>query len=172
MQAPSPLLHKLDLTGDRPTVGALMALCEESYRALMQLAPRLASLRGVESSHRTDHARLELVIIAQAPYTTTFRLTHVFRAIDDLAAWQPEPDATLKAYHDAGQVEVLDLRQTALPIFSHYESPALHAKWKANLFMSKWLGWCLRNGHRIGPGIGGELGRCGKPRVASRTSVA
>jgi len=162
MQAPSPLLAKLDLTGDRPTVGALMTLCEENYRALMQLAPQLASLRGVESSHRPGHAHLELAIVDQAPYTTTFRLTHVFRPDGRVAESLPEPDAMLKAYHDAGQVEVLGLRQTVLPIVSHYESPALHAKWKANLFLSKWLGWCLRNGHRIGPEAGSEHAHRGR----------
>jgi hypothetical protein len=57
----------------------------------------------------------------------------------------------LRAYHDAGQVEVLDLRQTALPVFNHYRSPALQAKWKANLFLAKWLSYCLIRGHRFPP---------------------
>ncbi|MCG6940728.1 MAG: DUF1249 domain-containing protein [Thiohalocapsa sp.] len=172
MQAPSPLLARLDLTGDRPTVGALMALCEENYRALMQLAPRLASLSGVHASQRPGHASLELQIIDQAPYTTTLRLTHVFPATGGCSEWLPEPDATLKAYHDAGQVEVLDLRQTALPIFSHYQSPALYAKWKANLFLSKWLGWCLRDGHRVGPPLAAESGHCGNRLALPSTSIA
>lgn len=154
MQVPSPIIAKLDLTGDRPTVGVLMALCEENYRALQQLAPDLAALSGVHVSQRAGRTRLELRIIEQARYTTTFRLTHVFPVEGNHADWLPEPDATLKAYHDAEQVEVLDLRQTALPIFSNYQSPALRAKWKANLFLSKWLGWCLRDGHRIGPARG------------------
>ena len=150
MQVPSPILARLDLTGDRPTVGGLMALCEENYRSVLRLAPGLATLSGVLSSHRPGDARLQLTVLDQAPYTTTFRLTHVFDGVGARANWLSEPDATLKAYHDAAQVEVLDLRQTALPIVSHYSSPALRAKWKANLFLSKWLGWCLRDGHRIG----------------------
>jgi uncharacterized protein YqiB (DUF1249 family) len=168
MQAPSPIIAKLDLTGDRPTVGVLMALCEENYRALLQLVPDLAALSGVQVSQRVGHTRLELRIIEQARYTTTFRLTHVFPADGTHAGWLPEPDATLKAYHDAGQVEVLDLRQTALPIFSNYQSPALRAKWKANLFLSKWLGWCLRDGHRIGPAPEGEP--AGRNACVSRRS--
>jgi hypothetical protein len=149
-----------------------MALCEENYRALQQLAPDLAALSGVHVSQRAGRTRLELRIIEQARYTTTFRLTHVFSADGNHADWLPEPDATLKAYHDAGQVEVLDLRQTALPIFSTYQSPALRAKWKANLFLSKWLGWCLRDGHRLGPAPGREPGGC-SDRVARRSpSVA
>ncbi|WP_296898225.1 DUF1249 domain-containing protein [Thiohalocapsa sp.] len=168
MQAPTPIIGKLDLTGDRPTVGALMALCEENYRALMQLAPRLTSLSGVHVSRRVGHTHLQLEIVEQARYTTTFRLTHVFPSGVGHSDWLPEPDATLKAYHDAEQVEVLDLRQTALPIFSHYQSPALRAKWKANLFLSKWLGWCLRDGHRIGP----ESGRCNGRLSSPSPSVA
>jgi uncharacterized protein YqiB (DUF1249 family) len=164
MQAPSPIIANLDLTGDRPTVGVLMALCEENYRALQQLAPGLAAFSGVQVSERAGRTRLELRIVEQARYTTTFRLTHVFRAEGNHADWLPEPDATLKAYHDAEQVEVLDLRQTALPIFSTYQSPALRAKWKANLFLSKWFGWCLRDGHRIGPAGGCDLdGRSAHP---------
>jgi uncharacterized protein YqiB (DUF1249 family) len=168
MQAPSRIIAELDLTGDRPTVGVLMALCEENYRALLQLTPDLASLSGVQVSQRAGHTRLQLKIIEQARYTTTFRLTHVFAGDGAHADWLPEPDATLKAYHDAEQVEVLDLRQTALPIFSTYQSPALRAKWKANLFLSKWLGWCPRNGHRIGPAAGREPG--GRGGRAARRS--
>ncbi len=172
MQLPSPLLAKLDLTGDRPTVGALMALCEENYRALLHLAPGLDSLSDVQSSQRPGSARLDLEVIDQAPYTTTFRLTHVFPAAGGGSQWLSEPDATLKAYHDAGQVEVLDLRQTALPIFSDYQRPALHTKWKANLFLSKWLGWCLRNGHHIGPASSRGAGHRGNRRRQAPTSIA
>jgi uncharacterized protein YqiB (DUF1249 family) len=153
MQAPSSFLVKLDLTGAEPTVGGLMALCEENYDVLLRLAPGLSSARGVLVSRHSDCARLQLEVLEQSRYTTVLRLTHLFPAPEGAAPWQPEPDAVLKAYHDAGQVEVLDLRQTALPIFSHYRSPALLAKWKANLFVSKWLGYCVRGGHRIAPPV-------------------
>jgi uncharacterized protein YqiB (DUF1249 family) len=55
----------------------------------------------------------------------------------------------LRAYHDAAQVEVLSLRQTVLPVLRHYDTPALGAKWRANLFVSKWLGYCLSQGYRF-----------------------
>ncbi len=151
MQAPSSFLAKIDLTGAEPTVGGLMALCEENYSVLLRLAPDLPSARGTLVSRRSDCAHLQLEVLEQSRYTTVLRLTHLFPAAESAACWLPEPDAVLKAYHDAGQVEVLDLRQTALPIFSHYRSPALLTKWRANLFVSKWLGYCLRGGHRIAP---------------------
>ncbi len=64
----------------------------------------------------------------------------------------PTRDVRLRIYHDARQVEVLDLRQTALPLDADYRPPALAAKWKVNLFLGKWLSFCLQQGHRFGPG--------------------
>jgi hypothetical protein len=152
MQAPACFSHRLDLLAPSPTVGALMALCEENYTALMRLAPVLPALTGHLVSRRDGQPDLHVEIVDQAPYTTTLRLTHHFAdgvvARPDSAA-RLEPNALLRAYHDAGQVEVLDLRQTILPLFSTYHAPALAAKWKANLFLSKWLGWCVREGHRF-----------------------
>lgn len=158
MQTPAPFRRRLDLFGTAPSVGSLMVLCEENYGALLRLAPGLAALTGRHLSGSVGQAELLLEIVDQAPYTTTFRLTHLFpNAVQEApgAADQPhapEPDALLRAYHDAGQVEVLDLRQTALPVLSHYASPALAAKWRANLFLSKWLGYCVRAGHRFPSG--------------------
>jgi len=151
MLASSPLLLRCDLIGDSPSVGDLMGLCEENYRALKRLAPDLPALRGPFLSCDQEGPDLLLEVREQAPFTTIFRLTHLFAAPQDTGCWRPDPDAMLRAYHDAGQVEVLDLRQTALPVFNHYRSPALQAKWKANLFLAKWLSYCLSRGHRFPP---------------------
>jgi uncharacterized protein YqiB (DUF1249 family) len=151
MQASSSLLPRCDLIGDGPNVGDLMGLCEENYHALQRLAPDLRSLRGPFVSGDEDGPDLLLEVRQQAPFTTIFRLTHLFSAPQDVGCWRLDPDAMLRAYHDAGQVEVLDLRQTALPVFKHYRPPALQAKWKANLFLAKWLSYCLTRGHRFPP---------------------
>jgi uncharacterized protein YqiB (DUF1249 family) len=94
---------------------------------------------------------LHLEIIEQAPYTTLLRLTYFFPHNDGRVHRIPQadPDALLRVYHDAGQVEVLDLRQTSLPIRRNYQYPALETKWRANLFLSKWLAFCARQGHRF-----------------------
>ncbi len=151
MQAPSLVFSRLDLLAAAPDVGGLMALCEENYGALMRLAPALPRLRGPLRSKPDGGAELLLVVVEQSRYTSTLRLTHLLHADTPQGhtGGQPpsEPDALLRAYHDAEQVEVLSLRQTVLPILSHYEHPALAAKWRANLFVSKWLGYCLREGH-------------------------
>lgn len=158
MQAPAPILSRLDLLASRPNVGGLMALCEENYAALLRLAPQLPILRGSLVSSPRGRAQLRLTIEDQARYTSTLRLTH-FLGDADVASGQEalEPDALLRAYHDAEQVEVLSLRQTALPVLSHYDHPALAAKWRANLFLSKWLGYCLREGHRFSCGSSADL---------------
>lgn len=150
MQAPSPIFPRLDLLASAPNVGGLMALCEENYDALMRLAPRLPQLSGRLLSRPGDRAELRLIIDDQSRYTSTLRLSYFLHDGEGLGG-QPalEPDALLRAYHDAKQVEVLSLRQTVLPILSHYDHPALAAKWRANLFLSKWLGYCLREGHHF-----------------------
>lgn len=154
MQASPLFVARLDLRATAPNVGGLMALCEENYGSLMRLAPALPRLSGRQRSRPGHAAELNLAVMEQAPYTTTLRLTHVFgrsdsdssHAVDDPG---DEPDAVLRAYHDAGQVEVLSLRQTILPVLNHYDAPALAAKWRANLFVSKWLAYCRREGHRF-----------------------
>jgi len=154
MQAPHyPWSNPFVLSG-RPTVGALMGLCEENYRSLLRLVPDLRRLRGELRSVRDGGLDLHLEIIEQAPYTTLLRLTYFFPHNDGKVHRIPvaDPDALLRVYHDAAQVEVLDLRQTILPIHRHYQYPALATKWKANLFLSKWLSYCLRQGHGFGSG--------------------
>ena len=135
----------------RPTVGDLMGLCEENYHALMRLIPDLRRIEGEERSVLARDQALHLEVLEQAPYTTLLRLTYYFPHNDGLAhrMRDPDPDALLRVYHDAGQVEVLNLRQTALPLHNHYRYPALEAKWKVNLFLSKWLAFCLMQGYRF-----------------------
>lgn len=155
MQASPLLISRLDLLATKPNVGGLMALCEENYVALMRLTPTLPQLTGRLRSQPGGTAELRLTVVEQARYTTLLRLTHAFRRAEDMdppASDGDEPDAWLRAYHDAGQVEVLGLRQTILPVLSHYDAPALLAKWRANLFVSKWLGYCLQEGHRFPSG--------------------
>jgi hypothetical protein len=140
------------VSAGRPSVGSLMALCEENYVKLQQLVPDLRGMRGELRSMPERGMDLHLEVIEQARYTTLLRLTYFFPHDDGQVHHVPQadPDALLRAYHDACQVEVLDLRQTALPLHNHYQSPALESKWKANLFLSKWLEYCVILGHQFG----------------------
>ena len=156
-----PWLNGL-ISAGRPSVGSLMALCEENYATLRRLTPELETLSGDFRSACPGGIDLHLEIIEQARYTTFLRLTHFFPHDDGQVHHIPQsdPDVLLRAYHDARQVEVLDLRQTVLPLHNHYRSPALEAKWKANLFLSKWLGFCLLLGHEFP-----ESSRAGAPTI-------
>ncbi len=132
----------------RPSVGSLMELCEKNFALLMRLAPNLRDARGVLRSRRRG-VDLHLDVQEQSRYTTLLRLTYYFPD-HGVSEPRPEPDARLRIYHDARQVEILDLRQTAMPILAHYGPPALAQKWRANIFLSKWLVFCLQQGHRFG----------------------
>lgn len=135
----------LDWLDGRPSVGDLLALCEENYRCLHRLVPQLPSLQGRHRSSRPDHQDLHLTIIEQTPYTTLLRLTYRFE--DAEGDTSSDPDALLRVYHDARQVEVEDLRQQVLPTCRLYEAPGLLNKWRLNLFVAKWLAFCLCQGH-------------------------
>lgn len=127
-----------------PSVGDLLALCEENYLHLHSLVPQLRRLQGAHCSSRPDHQDLHLTILEQTPYTTLLRLTYQFPAAGDALS---DPDVLLRVYHDARQVEVEDLRQQNLPTHRLFEAPALLNKWRLNLFVSKWLAFCLGQGH-------------------------
>lgn len=144
-------LTQCGLVSERPTLGALLALCEENFFLLSRLAPQLRTRGGALVSRLKDGVDLHLSIEEQARYTTLLRLTYFF-ADGDLSdsGFGADPDARLRVYHDARQVEVLDLRQTALPRLAHYQAPALDSKWRVNLFLWKWLAYCLHQGHRFG----------------------
>jgi hypothetical protein len=129
------------------SVGDLLDLCEENYLLLGLIAPGLRAMHGSYRASQPGQPDLHLDVLDQAAYTTTLRLTYYF---DDRSGRAPDPDATLRVYHDARQLEVLDLRQQALPVDRSFESPSLARKWKASVFLSKWLWYCVRNGQRFG----------------------
>ena len=139
----------------RPTVGALMELCEENYRQLIRLAPSMGRMSGRYDSRVAGHVDLHMEVMEQTRYTTLVHLTYYF---DRREGRDPDPDAILRVYHDAGQAEVLDLEQQALPLRGPPGLETLDQKWKANLFLSKWLSYCIAQGHSFRQKAG-PLGR-------------
>ena len=131
----------------RPTVGALMDQCEENYGYLLRLAPELSAMEKRHVSSLDGHIALHLEILEQTRYTTLIHLTHHFEG-DGLE--KADPDAVLRVYHDARQVEVLDLKQHVLPLVRKPDMCSLERKWRLNLFLSKWLGYCCRQGYCFG----------------------
>lgn len=127
-----------------PTVGALMDLCEGNFLMLARLMPRVTEMTGEYVSHPTGAAPLQLEVLEHTPYTTLVRLTHLF---GHEGSGEPDPDARLRIYHDARQAEVVDLRQSVLPLGGLYDAPGLVQKWRANHFAWRWLQFCLEQGY-------------------------
>ncbi len=148
MQAPAYPWTLRGLIWGRPSLNGLLALFEENYTILSRLIPDMPQLSGSHRSTRGLGLDLYMEVLEQTPYTTLLHLTYYFPHADGIA---PDPDTRLRVYHDAGQVEVVNLRQTALPLASGSRFPTLDQKWKANLFLSKWLSYCLSEGHGFPP---------------------
>lgn len=147
MRAPCYPWEMQALFDGRPTVGWLMDLCEENYRHLLRLAPAIRTLEGSRISRLDSSIDLHLEVLEQTPYTTLLHLTYFFAGSQ---ARLPDPDARLRVYHDSRQVEVVDLRQRVLPLSMGIERPTMAQKWRVNLFLSKWLSYCIGQGHRFG----------------------
>jgi len=133
--------HYLQRLLDRqPNIGRLVELCEENYRQLRRLLPCLRQMQGNHVARCPGHADLYLEILEHSRYTSLIRLTYWFEAEKGRL---PEPDVLLRVYHDARQLEVIELRQSVLPTTRLYEAPGLLNKWQANWFVAKWLGFCV-----------------------------
>lgn len=142
-----PLSNRLaDQLRGQPSVGSLLDLCEENYGLILRMAPDLARFAGCYCSSLTLHQDLHLEILEQSRYTTLIHLTYYF---DHQSGQQSDPNAVFRVYHDARQLEIVDLTQHILSTERLYEAPGLINKWKANLFVAKWLAFCLHQGHRF-----------------------
>jgi len=127
-------------------MGMVLAQSEENYCLLTRLAPDLCLLEGKYISSLGQGLDLHLEVFEQTPYTSLIHLTYFFpHGVDHY----PDPDATLRIYHDFRQVDVLDMRQSALPLERWGSHPTLEQRWKINLFLSKWLNYCISQGHRF-----------------------
>jgi uncharacterized protein YqiB (DUF1249 family) len=135
-------IHKM--LAKRPSVGMVLDLSEENYALLIRLAPALAQMSGKYQSNLEHGMALYLEAMEQTPYTSLVHLTYYFsHAVGDY----PDPDATLRVYHDSRQIDVLDLRQSTLPLHRWGDNPTLEQRWRINLFLSKWLQYCVAQGH-------------------------
>ncbi len=128
----------------KPTLGQLVDLCEENYTLLDKMAPELKRMSGKYVSRCQAHVDLHLEILEQSPYTSLIHLTYFFEQ-RNIA----NPDAILRVYHDSRQLEVIDLKEKSLSLLNNYQHPGLLLKWKANVFVSKWLSYCRFQGHRF-----------------------
>lgn len=131
-------------------LGELMAIYECNYIRLRQLLPQLTRMNGTALSHAAGALDLHLAINERNRYTTTLTLTYEFE--DELGRFLA-PDIQVRIYHDARLAEVLRCGRLRGQRGASYDSGrrdyTLDAKWRVNRFLQKWLGYCLRQGHRF-----------------------
>ena len=131
-----------------PTAGMLGALCEENYRLLTALVPAIAMLNGRYTLEADSGPVLVVEISRQGPWTQDVRMTHSFPTPE--GGSESDPDAILRVYHDAHQTEVSQFeKQRILPLDGLYHVPGLKQKWQANLFLGRWLRYCISSCYKL-----------------------
>ncbi len=131
------------------TLGALGRLCEENYALLMSLVPTVSSLNGRFCANPSNYPPLVMLVSRDGPYTQRLFMTHLFSEDQD-AAPVSIPDAHLILYHDAQSLEVEHFgKQMILPVDGLYTNPGLYQKWRANLFLNRWLRFCLSHTYML-----------------------
>lgn len=131
----------------RTDLSALHALCEANYARLMRLFP------DYETCNRRDfalgEARVVLEVLERSRYTTILRL----RSLPQPAPWLAPLHIELRAYHDAGMLEVGRFQaQRAVGARYPYPNPQMYQedeKLRQNHFLAAFLEHCL--GHGLAP---------------------
>ena len=131
------------------TFAGLMDLYEVNYIRFRQLCPGLDRIAEASVSTAEGALNLHLRLIERCKYTTTVSLTYLFR--DGQCEIKPEPNLTVRIYHDARQAEVLSRAYRRLGreirINDLHDGSELKWRWNMNRFLYKWLGYCHYQGH-------------------------
>ena len=129
---------------------ALMHLYESNFVRLQWIVEDLREVPDESRSRTQGDLPLHLSVLERNPYTTTLRLTYWF---EDAGARVPDPDLTVRVYHDAGLAEVMACRRLhihrALKAFDTAPGDELSKRWVRNSMLNKWLEYCADHGHRF-----------------------
>lgn len=127
-----------------------MHLYESNFVRLHWIVDDLRRLPEQSRSEAPDDLPLHLSVIERCPYTTTLRLTYWF---EERGALLPDPDLTVRVYHDAGLAEAMACRRLhihrALKAFDTRPGDELSRRWLRNNMLNKWLEYCAEHGHRF-----------------------
>lgn len=129
-----------------------MDLYECGYIGLRRLIPHMPAQGAHRVSRVPGALDLHLLVVERFPYTTELVLTYHFQRDGKRIC---EPDLRVRMYTDARQAEVMAAHLRRWPAFhleNHHDTSLLRARWLANRFLNRWLGYCLRQGHRFGEG--------------------
>ena len=127
-----------------------MHLYESNFVRLQWIVEDLHELPDESRSTTDGDLPLHLSVLERNPYTTTLRLTYWF---EDGGVRVPDPDLTVRVYHDAGLAEVMACRRLhihrALKAFDTAPGDELSKRWVRNSMLNKWLEYCADHGHRF-----------------------
>ena len=141
----------------------LMTLYESNYIKLSQLVSDLSEFPGtrprVAVSYSATDCDLHLEVQLKEAYTTTLKMTYLFPPEEGSAGGAdavthepvPDPDLTVRIYHDARLVEAMKGREEhqhhKLRALAKAHSLELNWRWRNNMLLNKWLDYLLDMGH-------------------------
>lgn len=153
---------------------SLMEQYEHNYILVRLLIPSLSDMHGgrLYVSRVEGCLNLELSQIVHDRYTTTFNLTYRFGA-DQRKHRQPDlqPDLQVRIYHDARACEVVTgILSTGRISRKPRQVRSLDGTARMNRFLSKWLGYLLRQGHGFTYPAKAPAGARREPRPITRSA--
>ena len=128
------------------TFAGLMDLYECNYIGLRRLLPVFPAPGDALISQVPGSLDLHVKVLEHFRYTTELSLTYYFQRHNQSI---PEPDLTIRIYHDARMAETMSAQLRHWPAFAASKHTALHHRWHVNRFLYKWLNYCLHQGHRF-----------------------
>lgn len=132
--------HICNYLRPRPrSFASLMEVYETNYIYFRRLCPDLAALGNGAISSPQGAVDLHISVVERCRYTTTVLLTHYIA--DNEGIDQPAPNLKVRIYDDARVAQVLGDCEA-------HES-SLAERWEQNRFLSRWLGYCLSEGHSL-----------------------
>ena len=128
----------------------LMTLYESNYLRFLQLLPDCEQFTDARVSNSARDCALYVSPLERQPYTTTVKLTYLFQ---DAHRTVPDPDLTIRVYHDARLAEAMDScaehRHRKLREIAAAESTELDRRWRRNIMFNKWLDFLIEMGHDL-----------------------
>ena len=129
----------------------LMTIYESNFIKLSRLIAGFDGIDDTLVSTVASDCDLYFELRRREPYTTTFKLTYWFEEPDGRRV--PDPDLTLRIYHDAQLVEAVDSREQhrhpRLQGLALAHSAELDRRWARNMLLNKWLDYLLDVGHKL-----------------------
>ncbi len=175
-------LHNLRKFLSRNKFAGLMSLYDSNFSAFMRLMPDLHQLPALCCSRVIGSPDLYVEVLERCKFTTIIKLTYFFELKDigvdadvdvdvdvdvdadvemassftestrQVAEFIPDPDLTIRVYHDAQVVEAVSCKEQGfMPIGTNdpHDVEQLQCRWESNLFLQKWLQYMVELGHKF-----------------------